>query len=77
MDENYGRTDQRTADNAVGISDDIQHPYKRYEATSTWKLLDKAIGDLVENGDLEETTNRLYIVGYLCQTLSSQKAISS
>ena len=76
MDENYGRTDPRTASNVAGASD-IQHPYKKYEATSTWELLNKAIGDLVENGDLEETTNRHYIVGYLCLTLSSQKAISS
>ena len=31
--------------------------------------MDKAIDDLVENGDLTETTRREYIVGYICKKL--------
>jgi hypothetical protein len=48
----------------------IEHPYKKHEGTPNWALLSRAIDDLVANGDLEEKTNRVYVVGYLCQALS-------
>lgn len=45
----------------------IHHPYERYEGSPIWLSLEKAIADLVENQDIEETTRREYIVGYLIQ----------
>lgn len=41
------------------------HPYRHFEGTRVWKALDKGLADLVENGDLDEQTDRAYIVGYL------------
>ncbi len=55
---------------------DESHPYKEYEGTKLWKTIDKAIDDLVENQDLEETTPRSYIVGYLCKKISEEKSFS-
>jgi hypothetical protein len=40
-----------------------------HRGTPVWKLVDKAINDLVENKDLVETTRRDYIVGYICEKL--------
>jgi hypothetical protein len=44
-------------------------PYEIYRGTSVWKVVDNAINDLVENGDLAESTRRDYIVGYICKKL--------
>ena len=38
-------------------------PYDLYKGTKTWKIVEKAIHDLVENHDIAETTTRDYIVG--------------
>jgi hypothetical protein len=46
------------------------HPYKQFEDTVTWRRLDTAISDLVQNKDLLENEAREYIVGYLCKALS-------
>jgi hypothetical protein len=44
-------------------------PYEIYRGTPAWKILDKAIADLVENTDIVEQTRRDYIVGYICKKL--------
>jgi hypothetical protein len=44
-------------------------PYEIHRGTPVWKVVDKAISDLVENGDLAESTPREYIVGYICKKL--------
>ena len=43
--------------------------YGKFEGTRAWKILDSAVHDLVENGDLEERTPRRYVVGYLVESL--------
>jgi hypothetical protein len=45
-------------------------PYDLYKETKEWKIVEKAIQDLVENNDIAETTGRDYIVGYLCKQLA-------
>jgi hypothetical protein len=47
----------------------MSHPYTRFESDPLWPLLEQAIADLAANRDLQETTDRAYIVGYLCQVL--------
>jgi hypothetical protein len=47
----------------------MKHPYERFEKSRTWIILNKAIGDLVKNQDITETTRRELIVGYLCEKL--------
>jgi hypothetical protein len=46
-------------------------PYEEFRGTARWRLLEDALGELVENRDLVEQTHRDYIVGYLCKKLSS------
>ena len=48
----------------------MSHPYKQFENTPLWMVIDKGIEELVENNDIEETTNRESIVGYLCKIIS-------
>jgi hypothetical protein len=47
------------------------HPYRQFESTRQWSVLDRAIGDLVENHDLSEATAHEYVVGYLCKALAT------
>jgi hypothetical protein len=48
-----------------------RHPYVKYETDPLWPLIEKGIGDLVDNQDLIEQEDRSYIVGYLCKVISS------
>lgn len=63
MEIKSGQVDQKTK-----ISKE-NFPYKRYQDTEIWKLVEKIISDLATNNDLKEITDRRYIVGYLCQCL--------
>jgi hypothetical protein len=47
----------------------ISNPYKQYENSAAWKILDQAISDLVANQDLVEQTARTHIVGYMVKQL--------
>ena len=49
----------------------MSHPYEKYENTELWKTLDNAINSLVDNKDIELTTNIEYVIGYLCKCLLS------
>jgi hypothetical protein len=40
----------------------MSHPYRLFEGTPLWEVINKGINDLVENSDLEETTQREFIV---------------
>lgn len=51
----------------------MSHPYKQFEGTPLWETVNKGIDDLVENNDIEETTRREYIVGYLCKLISESE----
>jgi hypothetical protein len=44
-------------------------PYEKYEGTPVWKVVEKAISDLVDNDDIVETARRDYIVGFICKKL--------
>ncbi len=52
------------------------HPYKNLERLAARKVLDQALGELVENEDLKETTARRYIVGHLVKQLRAAEALS-
>ncbi|MES2728426.1 MAG: hypothetical protein V4643_15055 [Bacteroidota bacterium] len=51
---------------------EIKHPYKEYEQTQLWDIMNKAIDDLIDNQDIELTTRKEYVVGYLCKSLKSK-----
>jgi hypothetical protein len=47
----------------------MEHPYKEFESLSIWKSIDRAVTDLEENNDLQITTAREYVIGYLCKSV--------
>ena len=47
------------------------YPYYPYERTRLWKVIARAIDDLIENKDLTPTTPVRYIVGYLSMKVSA------
>lgn len=49
----------------------MEHPYKEYENTSIWSVVEQAITELVENNDIEIQTPIEYVIGYICRNLSS------
>lgn len=48
----------------------MAHQYEIFEGTPLWDIVNKGINDLVDNSDIEETTQREYIVGYLCKLIN-------
>ncbi|MEY5041269.1 MAG: hypothetical protein RLZZ414_817 [Bacteroidota bacterium] len=50
---------------------EMNHPYKDYENNKLWELIEKGIDDLIENQDIELTTRKEYVIGYLCQIVIS------
>lgn len=54
---------------------EIKHPYTKYEGSPLWNIISEAISELVENQDIEETTRREYIVGYLVKEISSLEEV--
>ncbi|NHC39379.1 hypothetical protein G6549_05335 [Bacillus sp. MM2020_1] len=47
----------------------MSHPYKQFENTPLWNIINKAIAELVENDDIELKTQKEYIVGYISKLL--------
>jgi hypothetical protein len=61
-------------DRKTETSNERDHPYKAFQGTPLWKRVDRAISALVKNGDLQETTGREYIVGYICKMVGAGAA---
>lgn len=49
------------------------HPYKKFENSPLWKIVESSIIDLVNNQDLEEKTMREYIVGYIVSCIDQNE----
>jgi hypothetical protein len=49
------------------------HPYQKYEASTLWRIVSKAVNELARNRDLTETTRHEYIVGYICKSIEDAK----
>jgi hypothetical protein len=54
----------------------LTHPYSQYEGTDLWRTLEQALTELQANRDLAITTAPEYVVGSLCQALSSKSDVS-
>lgn len=63
---NIGRSIQR-------VPKGQRHPYGRWEGTPLWRVIDKAVCDLIQNRDLVEDEYHEYIVGYICKIIDSRK----
>lgn len=55
----------------------MTHPYTNYENTELWERVEQIIDDLVKNQDIQETTKREYIVGYMCKHLIELKELNN
>jgi hypothetical protein len=49
------------------------HPYEKLEGTVLWKLVEAGINGLLDNDDIKLKTKPEYVIGYLCENLSSMK----
>ena len=50
--------------------------YSQFANTKLWNAIDKAIANLEKNRDLELTTDRRFVVGYLCKSLAKRNLTS-
>ena len=66
--------DRKTINNRVK---DRTHPYRTFQGTKLWKKVNAAITALVVNGDIQETTQREYIVGYICKKIGTNPTIGT
>ncbi len=48
-----------------------EHPFRQWEGTEQWAVVDRALAELIESHDLYEGTRHEYVVGYLCKALAS------
>ena len=69
MVEESGREGQKTKGSARN-----SFPYQSFVNSPTWRVLDEAISDLVNNNDIKEMTTREHVVGYLCKKLAEIKS---
>lgn len=53
-----------------------REPYAQFKKLKAWKVVDRAIEDLVENQDMIETTVRKCIVGYILKRLSENELLT-
>jgi hypothetical protein len=53
----------------------ISHPYEKYEHLEVWKVISQGLADLEANGDIEQKTASVYIVGYLSKLLGDEGLI--
>lgn len=51
-------------------------PYTAYEESMLWKVIDNQLAQLERNGDLQITTARQYVIGYLCKELDEADLIA-
>ena len=47
----------------------MSHPYHELESTKLWEVLKEALKELIENQDIEITTNEEYVIGFLCKSI--------
>lgn len=47
--------------------------YNKYKTHEIWEILDQAVKDLEQNSDIEITTNRDYVIGYIAKEIIDNK----
>lgn len=46
-------------------------PYIKFKKTKLWKTIDSALNDLEANHDIQITTMKPYVIGYICKKISN------
>jgi hypothetical protein len=54
----------------------MMHPYTEFEQTRLWQAIDSVIIELERNQDVELSTAREYVIGYLCQQLAARQVVT-
>ncbi|MEN6371285.1 MAG: ankyrin repeat domain-containing protein [Armatimonadota bacterium] len=52
-------------------------PYETYRDSELWKIVEKALDDLLDNSDITLCTTQDYVVGYLVKLISDHYSASS
>jgi hypothetical protein len=47
--------------------------YSEYKSSKEWKIIEKALKELVDNNDLVITTHQDYVIGYIIKKLRTIK----
>ena len=47
----------------------MKHPYKKYEGSILWEVINNSVNKLINNSDIIEQTKREYIVGFICSEI--------
>ena len=50
-----------------------KHSYTKFGKTPFWKIIESAVADLEQNGDIELKTGRENVIGYLVKCLSDKQ----
>lgn len=58
-----------------GFENPTNSPYKESEQTELWRIISQSIDDLEENQDINITTNKEYVIGYICKMITKTKNI--
>ncbi|HXH71038.1 MAG TPA: hypothetical protein VNI60_11970 [Pyrinomonadaceae bacterium] len=53
------------------------HPYKKFQNTKVWQVVEQSIFDLEENQDLKLLTIKEYIIGFICKKLDDNKLLKN
>jgi hypothetical protein len=61
----------RDKDGNIWKKDKLHKDHWELEGTPVWNSVDRAIKALLKNGDVELTTRREYVVGYICHKIRS------
>ena len=64
---------QMTKDNI--FQNPSNFPYKELVQTELYRIISQSIDDLEENQDINITTNKEYVIGYICKMILKTKGV--
>ena len=47
------------------------HPYRQFEDTNNWRIIESSLNELIINNDIELLTPKEYVIGYICMRLAN------
>jgi len=54
----------------------MRNPYSEFEQTTLWETIDAAVSELERNRDVELSTAREHVIGYLCHQLAGRQVVT-
>ncbi len=51
------------------------HPYKKFQNTKVWQVIEQSIFDLEENQDLKLLAIKEYVIGLICKKLDDNELL--